>query len=324
MPSKDHALISTITWVLEYIQIWKTQKVCKSKRHVPVANSTSNQRPSGHAFVPDGVALARARLRFNFLKLSPSYAAGCHQLTNGGVKPKVNAQGRAVLKTIDRYGDVSKVKFKEWALTNAHTCMPDRDAIEIRSGNDLKSFAKIDLVMCFPNGINTMTDRDLLAFIKAHVPVGEALPRLTPVITKNLWKNIYLSYLTFSNPQEELWRLGAEAMLVDRLVGKINPAGKRMNSSEEHERRHLTLTVVRHKQWAFNVAEHAAVDDFPCKEQFGAVQGGFDFFDADRGEQLFAAGPEEFAHARAQVIKCSGASHKVSVKPTLDHQGLLF
>lgn len=31
--------------------------------------------------MPDGVALARARLRFNFLKLSPSYAAGCHQLT---------------------------------------------------------------------------------------------------------------------------------------------------------------------------------------------------------------------------------------------------
>ena len=289
-----------------------------------MANSTSNQKLSGQPYLPDGVALARARLRFNFLKLSPSYAAGCHQLTNGGVKLKVNAQGRAVLKTIDRYGDVSKVKFEEWALTNAHTCMPSRDAIEIHSGNALKSIARTDLVLCFPNGVNTMTDRDLLAFIKAHVPLVEALSRLTPVTEKNLWKNIYLSYLTFSNPQEELWRLGAEAMLVDRLVGKINPAGKRMNSSEEHERRHLTLTVVRHKQWAFNVAEHAAVDDFPCKEQFGSVQGGFDFFNAERAQELFAAGAEEFAHARAQVIRCSRSAHKVSVKPTLDHQGLLF
>ena len=324
MPSKDHAHISTITWVLEYIQIWKTQKVCKSQRHVSVANSTSKQRPNGQHYEPDGVALASARLRFNFLKLSPSYAAGCHQLTSGVGKPKVNAQGRAVLKTIGRYGDVSKVKFEEWALTIAHTCMPDRDAIEIRSGNDLKSFAKTDLVLCFPNGVNTMTDRDLLEFIKAHVPVGEALPRLTPVVTKNLWKNIYLSYLTFSNPQKELWRLGAEAMLVDRLVGKINPAGKRMNSSEEHDRRHLTMIVIRHRQWAFNVAEHAAMDDFPCKEQFGAVQGGFDFFDADRTQQIFAVGAEEFAHARAQVIRCSRSAHKVSVKPTLDHQGLLF
>jgi hypothetical protein len=274
--------------------------------------------------VPDGVALARARLRFNFLKLSPSYAAGCHQLTNGRIKPKVNAQGRAVLKTIDRYGDVSKVKFKEWALTDSHLFVPNRDAIKIHSGNALKSIARTDLVLCFPNGVNTMTDRDLLAFIKVNVPKADGDLRLTPVVTRNLWKNIYLSYLTFSNPQEELWRLGAEAMLVDRLVGKINPAGKRMNSSQEHERRHLTLTVMRHRHWAFNIAEHAAVDDFPCKEQFGAVQGGFDFFDANRAEQLFAAGAEEFAHARAQVIKCSGSAHKVSVKPTLDHQGLLF
>jgi hypothetical protein len=289
-----------------------------------VANSTSNQRPSGHAFVPDGVALARARLRFNFLKLSPSYAAGCHQLTNGRIKPKVNAQGRAVLKTINRYGDVSKAKFQEWALTNAHTSIPNRYAIEIHSGNALKSIKQSDLVLCFPNGVNTMTDRDLLAFIHTHVPRGDALPRLTPVAEKNLWKNIYLSYLTFSNPQEELWRLGAEAMLVDRLVGKINPAGKRMNSSQEHDRRHLTMIVIRHRQWAFNIAEHAAVDDFPCKEQFGSTQGGFDFFDAERAQQLFAAGAEEFVHARAQVIKCSGSAHKVSVKPTLDHQGLLF
>ena len=289
-----------------------------------MANSTSNQRPSGHAYVPDGVALARARLRFNFLKLSPSYAAGCHQLTNGGVKPKVNAQGRAVLKTIGRYGDVSKVKFQEWALNNSHLCVPNRDAIEIRSGNDLKSIAKTDLVLCSPNGINTMTDKDLLAFIKANVPKANGDLRLTSVVERNLWKNIYLSYLTFSNPQEELWRLGAEAMLVDRFVGKINPAGKRMNSSEEHDRRHLTMIVIRHRQWAFNIAEHAAVDDFPCKEQFGLKQGGFDFFDTIRAEQLFAAGAEEFAHARVQVIKCAGSAHKVSVKPTLDHQGLLF
>jgi hypothetical protein len=289
-----------------------------------VANSTSIQAPRGQPYVPDGVALARARLRFNFLKLSPSYAAGCHQLAIKGVKPKVNAQGRAVLKTISRYGDVSKVKFEEWALTNTRLRIRDRDAVEIHSGNALKLIARTDLVLCFPNGVNNMSDQDLLAFIHTHLPKGDALPRLTPVAEKNLWKNIYLSYLNFSNPQEELWRLGAEAMLVDRLVGKINPAGRRMNSSQEHERRHLTLTVARHRKWAFNIAEHAAVDDFPCKKQFGLEQGGFDFFDADRAEQLFAAGNEEFAHARTQVIRCSRSAVKVSVKPTLDHQGLLF
>jgi hypothetical protein len=64
-------------------------------------------------------------------------------------------------------------------------------------------------------------------------------------------------------------------MLVDRFVGKVNPAGKRMNSAQEHERRHLTQIVIRHREWAFNIAEHAAVDDFPCKKQFGEVQASF-------------------------------------------------
>ena len=289
-----------------------------------MTNNSNNQASSGRDCALDAIELANARLRFNFLKLSQSYAAGCDRLANGGVRPKVNAQGRAVFKTIDRYGDVNRCNFHQWVLTYGDLCRADSDVIAVRYGSDLHMVKKTDLVLCFPDGVNSMLDRDLLAFIKTHVPQGQKVPRMTPVVVKNLWKNIYLSYLMFSNPSEELWRLGAEAMLVDRFVGKIDPAGKRMNSSEEHERRHLTLTVIRHREWAFNIAEHAAVDDFPCKQQYGAVQGGFDFSDTHRTQQLFAAGTEEFAHARKQVIRCSGSDHKVSVKPTLHHQGLLF
>jgi hypothetical protein len=202
--------------------------------------------------------------------------------------------------------------------------MPDRPAIQIHSGNALKAINQSDLVLCFPNGLNTMTDQDLLAFIHSHVPRGDALPRLTPVAEKNLWKNIYLSYLMFSNPDVELWRIGAEAMLVDRFVGTIDPMGRRMNASEDHARRHLTLTVVRHHEWAFNTAEYAAVDDFPCKAKLGETQGCFDFTDAGRAQQLFAQGAEEMGNARAEVIRCSGSHRKLSVKPTLHHQGLLF
>ena len=274
--------------------------------------------------MPSDAAMVLARLRFNFLKLSPSYAAGCQQIAKGATKLKVNAKGREVLKTISRYGDVNKVKFNEWALANSEIHVPYKRQIEIHRGDDLKSIQKTDVVLCFPDGANTMTDKELLAYIKANVPKATSDTKITPVAEKNLWKNIYLSYLNFSNPEEELWRLGAEAMLVDRLVGKVNPAGKRMNSAQEHERRHLTLTVMRHREWAFNIAEHAAVDDFPCKKQFGDEQGSFDFLDADRAQQLFAAGAEEFAYARAQVIRCSGSTNKVSVKPTLNHQGLLF
>ena len=119
-------------------------------------------------------------------------------------------------------------------------------------------------------------------------------------------------------------RIGAEAMLVDRFDGTIDPTGRRMNASEDHARRHLTLTVVRHHEWAFNTAEHAAVNDVPCKSKLGATQGSFDFTDVCRAQQLFAQGAEKMGNARAEVIRCSGARAKLSVKPTLHHRGLLF
>ena len=119
-------------------------------------------------------------------------------------------------------------------------------------------------------------------------------------------------------------RIGAEAMLVDRFDGTIDPTGRRMNASEDHARRHLTLTVVRHHEWAFNTAEHAAVNDVPCKSKLGATQGSFDFTDGCGAQQLFAQGAEKMGNARAEVIRCSGARAKLSVKPTLHHRGLLF
>jgi hypothetical protein len=143
-----------------------------------------------------------ARLRFNFLKLSPSYAAGCHQVALGAGGPKVNAKGREVLKTLSRYGDVSKVKFDEWALANSKIHVPYKRQIEIHRGDDLKSIQKTDVVLCFPNGANTMTDKELLAYIKVNVPKVTSDTKITPVVEKNLWKNIYLSYLNFSNPEE--------------------------------------------------------------------------------------------------------------------------
>ena len=80
------------------------------------SNPTTSQLPS----MPSDAAMVLARLRFNFLKLSPSYAAGCQQIALGTGRPKVNAKGREVLKTISRYGDVSKVKFNEWEIGRAH------------------------------------------------------------------------------------------------------------------------------------------------------------------------------------------------------------
>jgi hypothetical protein len=290
-----------------------------------VEASTRTTKHRGAFSGPDGADLPFGRLFFNYLKLSPSYAAGCHRITAQSSKTKLNAHGKKVLHCAETYGDVSQCQYSEWMHRRGCKCFSERDAIEVRRGNDLASVTKADLVLCFPDGVNTMTEKELLAFIKANVPKGQGgNRRLTPVVVKNLWKNIYLSYLMFSNPDVELWRIGAEAMLVDRLVGTIDPAGRRMNASEDHVRRHLTLTVVRHHEWAFNTAEHAAMDDFPCKSKVGATQGCFDFTDSGRAQQLFAQGAEEMGNARAEVIRCSGSSAKLSVKPTLHHQGLLF
>jgi len=264
------------------------------------------------------------RLFFNYLKLSPSYAAACQRIANGA-KPKLNTHGKKVLSCAEAYGDVNKCQYGEWIAGQGCSSYNERNLVEVRTPSDLASISKTDLLLCFPNGVNTMTDKELLAFIKLNVPKAQgAKTRLTPVAVKNLWKNIYLSYLMFSNPDVELWRIGAEAMLVNRFVGAIDPTGRRMNSSEDHARRHLTLTVMRHHDWAFNTAEHAAVNDFPCKAKLGETQGCFDFTDTCRAQQLFAQGAVEMGNARAEVIRCSGSHRKLSVKPTLHHQGLLF
>ena len=313
-----------------FLPCWNTYKFENQKKYVKKERSARverDTRTTKHNRLPSSPAgsdLPFGRLFFNYLKLSPSYAAGCHRIASGA-KTKLNAHGKKVLSCVEAYGDVNQCQYGEWMAGQGCKCYSERDAVEVRTANELASISKSDLLLCFPNGVNTMTDKELLAFIKTNVPKSEGSnTRLTPVVVKNLWKNIYLSYLMFSNPDVELWRIGAEAMLVDRFVGTIDPIGRRMNASEDHARRHLTLTVVRHHEWAFNTAEHAAVDDFPCKAKLGETQGCFDFTDACRAQQLFSQGAEEMGNARAEVIRCSGSHRKLSVKPTLHHQGLLF
>ena len=287
--------------------------------------SSGGHQPIRPLFGSEAGACALERLLFNFLKLSPSYSAACQHMKMVGSAPRLNARSKLVLRCAQTYGDVNRCTFSDWVAKARRRGAQQRDHMEIRTPLQLERLSAKDLLVCFPEGLNRATDQELLTFIKSHVPKGQgSRTKLTPVAEKNLWKHIYLSYLMFSNPEVELWRIGAEAMLVDRLVGKIDPAGRRMNAAQDHERRHLTLTVIRHHGWAFHTAEQAAVDDFPCKVKPTSVQGSFDFTSSARSHELFAQGPEEMGHAREKVIQCSGSHEKVSVKPTLHHQGLLF
>jgi hypothetical protein len=82
---------------------------------------------------------------------------------------------------------------------------------EIQTATPIKASDPADLFIRFPMGKNAMPQLALLAMIAAHVPsVSKAkqATRITPVVEKNLWRDVYLSYLIKNYPETELWRLG--------------------------------------------------------------------------------------------------------------------
>lgn len=271
-------------------------------------------------------AMASARLFYNYLRLSRSYAAGCvHRAL--GTRNKLNRHGSTVLASVDKYRDVHKTSFHEWvqgpgsARIIIPTLMP-----EIMTVQALKVGHQSDLFIRFPCGMNGMPQLELLAMIASAVPSAAkfSTARLTPVVQKNLWRDLYLSYLIKNYPEAELWRLGAEAMLVERFIGKVEPTGRRMNSSQNYERRLLVSTVLRHLAWANNISEYAAIDQFPCKGALPSEQQCFAFQAVDLTPHLAAHSLEELLHARQQVILCTGAAGIVSAAPSFKQQGILF
>lgn len=278
-------------------------------------------------------AMTSARLYHNYLRLSPSYAAGClHGLRNTG--SKLNRHGAKVLVCVNKYRDVHKTSFEDWVAgagivrINAPSSMP-----EIVTAQTLVVGHQSDLFIRFPRGLNAMPQLELLAMIATMVPTAikdrfgsqdNTALRLTPVLQKNLWRDVYLAYLIKNYPDAELWRLGAEAMLVDRYIGKVEPMGRRMNSSQDHGRRLLVAMVVRHRVWAANISEYAAIDKFPCKEALPNDQQCLELQAVDLLPHLTFHSLEESMYARRQVIRCTGAMGMVSAEPSFKHQGLLF
>jgi hypothetical protein len=273
------------------------------------------------------VAMASARLYYNYLRLSPSYAAGClHRLRGGG--GNVNPHGKKVLACVDKYRDVHKTSFEDW-VCGAGNVRVEITALmpELVTAQTLVVGHQADLFIRFPQGRNAMPQLEFLAWMAAMVPSvarQHGAMRLTPVMQKNLWRDVYLAYLIKNYPDAELWRLGAEAMLVERFIGKVEPTGRRMNASQDYERRLLVATVIRHRTWAANISEYAAIDKFPCKDALPNEQQFLDLTPVDLLSQLTAHSHAESLYAREQVIRCTGAMGKVSVEPSFKHQGVLF
>jgi hypothetical protein len=113
-------------------------------------------------------------------------------------------------------------------------------------------------------------------------------------------------------------------MLVDRFIGKVKPTGRRMNASQDYERRLLVATVIRHRAWAINVAEHAAEDRFPCKDPVPDPELSLDMPAVNLTAQLASHAREECHYARQQVLVHTKAQGRVSATPYLKDQGVLF
>jgi hypothetical protein len=282
--------------------------------------SRSNQRHGA-------ALLASARLYYNYLRLSPSYAAGCEHRQHQS-RHRLNRYGSRVLACVDKYRDVHTTSFEKWIQGPGSVRLVGPSVFpEFMTAQTLKVGHQSDLFIRFPLGFNAMPQLDLLALISAMVPSVSRTTgalRLTPVMQKNLWRDLYLSYLIKNYPDMELWRLGAEAMLVDRFIGKVNPVGRRMNSSQDYERRLLVATVIRHRTWAANISEHAAVDDFPCKDALPNGQQCLDFHAVDLLQYLVEHSMDEAMNAREQVILCTRAKGRISPEPSFKHQGVLF
>jgi hypothetical protein len=272
-------------------------------------------------------AMACARLFYNYLRLSPSYAAGCVHKARG-VGRKLNKHGVKVLACVDKYRDVHQTSFDDW-VKGAGRSRVDVPSLlpKLQTSKTLAIGHQSDLFIRFPFGKNALPQLELLAMIAAMVPTAaknQNSLRLTPVLQKNLWRDLYLAYLLKNYPEAELWRLGAEAMLVERFIGKVEPTGRRMNSSQDYERRLLVATVVRHRAWAANISEHAAIDQFPCKDPMPFAQQSLELLNVNMLTHLAEHSMHELLFARQQVILCTGATGMVSAEPSFTHQGLLF
>jgi len=77
-------------------------------------------------------------------------------------------------------------------------------------------------------------------------------------------------------------------------------------------------------EWAANISEHVAIDEFPCKEGLPRHQNCVSLGAVDLPSRLGSHSREEFMHAGAQVKRCTGAVGRVSMEPSFKDQGVLF
>lgn len=256
----------------------------------------------------------RARLFFNFLRISPSYTAASLYVKPKRLPKKMSIDNRQVLDCFAKYGPVLNYSFSTWFDGHEKLLIDSSPAvIEIIKGKDRFFVCDDDILLKLSANQDPPSIAQLinaLAQIWPNTQIRQIHQQvLKGAKLKNMWKDLLLIYTMASNPHLELWRAGALAMLVDRFIGKLDPLAARYKSGDDHMRRHMTLMVMRHKDSALQVSEQAALGGFPEPQLGKSFQTRFDFEDENFASRLFSLGSQELDCARERVIQLTGFSH---------------
>ena len=253
-----------------------------------------------------------ARLFFNFLRISPSYTAASQYKRPNRLPKKMSSENRQVLDTYAKYGCVLSCTFDDWITEHQslELCVKP-PIIEVLRGKDRLFICDDDILLklCgnqeppsisqLINALSEIWPNTKIKQIHSQVLKGTRL--------KNMWKDLLLIYTMALNPDLELWRVGSMAMLVDRFIGRLDPLAARQKSGDDHMRRHMTLMVMRHKEFALSVSERAALEQFPSRQLTKDAQSRFNFEDESFSKRLFELGNHEFDCAKNRVSQLTGS-----------------
>jgi len=223
----------------------------------------------------------------------------------------MSLENRQVLDSYAKYGCVLSCSFEDWISTYPLLSLCVKPPIiEVLRGKERLFVCDDDILLRLCGNQDPPSISQLVNALSQIWPNTKIKQIHSQAIKgaqlKNMWKDLLLIYTIALNPDLELWRVGSMAMLVDRFIGRLDPLGARHKSGDDHMRRHMTLMVMRHKEFALSVSEKAALEDFPSRELTKNMQTRFNFEDENFATRLFSLGTDEFDCARDRVFQLAG------------------
>jgi hypothetical protein len=225
-----------------------------------------------------GLKADYARLLFNFLRISPSYALIC-QSSGQKITRATPARSKQVIQAYRKYGNVYALAFDQWAgpdpLVSGKTTAPVQ-ALIVYPGQTIHCPDDQEGIL-FPKDLSKAEKRRVANRLIKSLPAAAIDGQEPNIRPKTLWKALATVYERAKHPEAELWRIGLLANLVERFTGRLDPWCKKKLAKDAEMRRHLTLMVVRAIFLALLVSENAAQGFFPGRAPIFGEQMEFPF-----------------------------------------------